>query len=665
MEAFEGFTEILNSEEQDNDFKKRIWLKKFGFEGKKFSIAKKTKDLILWKQKENEYVYYDSRWDELIPNKTNVMIKVSELNKIQRHDNIFVIEFDDKLPGTKLKDKEKILKNIERTKKLLEEKGIGYIESTHEGSSNYIWVQHEEKLKDKEVEEAIKIISPEDSEADLNFASSNKRFPVLFAKHWKYDTRELPVNFFKGNKLNHELLSQIATEKISTGTVEIDSTGYKTYSKGEVTKQIVFFTNKLDLAKKIFDVQPYFYDRNASWWLWNKGLFKWEMVDNEDLLNLVSDSSIANTIASKEKTEIIEAMKQYGRRKIPKEIKKTWIQFQDELWDLETEEKFKATPEYFVTNPIPYKVSGNPQTPVMDKIFEEWVGKDYVKTLYQILAYCTLPDYPIHRIFCFIGEGLNGKSCFLRLLRKFIGTTNVTATELDTLLSSRFEVTRLHKKLVCMMGETNFNEMSKTSILKKLSGQDQIGFEYKNKTPFDDVNYAKIMMATNNLPTTTDKTTGFYRRWMIIDFPNKFSEKKDILVDIPEEEYSNLATNCLMLLSELLSNREFEKEGTLEERMKKYEDHSDPIEKFMKEFTEEDFGGFIWKFEFEKKLNEWCSDNKFRKMSDVAIGKKMKEKGIEPIQKQSEWLIDGQKKLLRAWAGIKWKGDVNHTENDY
>ena len=34
------------------------------------------------------------------------------------------------------------------------------------------------------------------------------------------------------------------------------------------------------------------------------------------------------------------------------------------------------------------------------------------------------------------------------------------------------------------MGETNFSEMNKTSILKKISGNDLIGFEYKNKKTF-------------------------------------------------------------------------------------------------------------------------------------------------------------------------------------
>jgi phage/plasmid-associated DNA primase len=197
--------------------------------------------------------------------------------------------------------------------------------------------------------------------------------------------------------------------------------------------------------------------------------------------------------------------------------------------------------------------------------------------------------------------------------------------------------------------------MSKTSVLKKLTGGDFIGFEYKNKTPFEAMNYAKILISTNNLPTTTDKTVGFYRRWSIIDFPNQFTEKRDILKDIPDEEFENLAFKCIKILKELLVTREFHNEGTIEERTKKYEDHSDPLEKFIKEFTVEDANGKIWKFEFEKRLSEWCMENRHRHMSEVAIGKKMKEKGVEQAQYMSDWLIDGQKKLLRAWSGMQWK----------
>jgi len=423
----------------------------------------------------------------------------------------------------------------------------------------------------------------------------------------------------------------------------------------DLQKIVNQYYGKEDLSQQLLKIQPMYYDENRIWWIWNKKKLKWEISDETNVLNFVRELSFANTIKSNEKQEILEALKQESRLNKPKPIKKTWIQFKSMIYDINDGSKIEATPEYFVTNPIPWDVSGDPRTPVIDKIFNEWVGEKYIKTLYEIIAYCLISDYPIHRLFCLIGAGLNGKGCFLRLLSKFIGEDNITSTELDVLLSSRFEVTRLHKKLVCMMGETNFNEMNQTSILKKLTGQDVIGFEYKNKTPFTDNNYAKILIATNNLPTTTDKTIGFYRRWLIIDFPNHFSEKKDILADIPEEEYNNLATNCICVLTDLLKNREFTNEGAIEDRMKRYEDRSDPLEKFIKEFTEEDANGYIFKFDFEKQFSQWCKENKFRSISEVGIGKKMKEKGISQQHIQSSWLIDGVKKQLRAWIGIKWR----------
>ena len=209
------------------------------------------------------------------------------------------------------------------------------------------------------------------------------------------------------------------------------------------------------------------------------------------------------------------------------------------------------------------------------------------------------------------------------------------------------------------MGETDFSEMNKTSVLKKLSGGDLIGFEYKNKDHFEDINYAKIIIATNNLPSTTDKTIGFYRRWMIIDFPNQFSEKKDILADIPEKEYKALSIKCSLILKDLLKKRTFTNEGSIDERVKRYEDHSNPLEKFMREFTVEDHDGLVWKHDFSKKLNGWCKQNRFREISDVTIGKKMKEMGISQSLRVSSWDIN---KKARAWIGIKYTEEQEEQE---
>lgn len=208
------------------------------------------------------------------------------------------------------------------------------------------------------------------------------------------------------------------------------------------------------------------------------------------------------------------------------------------------------------------------------------------------------------------------------------------------------------------MGETNFTELKKTSILKKLSGGDLIGFEYKNKTPFDDHNYAKLIIATNNLPSTTDKTDGFYRRWKIVDFPQKFTEKKDILAEIPEEEYENLSCKCIPILRDLLIKREFTNEGTIQERAQKYEEKSNPLDKFLKDKTEEDCSenGYIFKYDFKDKLWDWCKQNNFRKISETEIGRKMKSLGYASGKIQTEWYEnEKERKRYNAWLGIKWK----------
>lgn len=451
---------------------------------------------------------------------------------------------------------------------------------------------------------------------------------------------------FENREIAHEIsINQIKEKFEDLGVIK------------EIKKQIVYYYGKQDLAEKILSFQPLYYDTTKNWWAWIEEEYKWKIIDEVDIMNFVDSLADINTVNSKEKNEILEALKKASRLKKPREIEPTWIQFKHEIFDIKTGEKFMATPDWFVTNPIPYKLNKEnfEDTPIMDKIIEEWVGKENVKTLYQIMAYCLIPSYPLSRIFCFIGSGMNGKSCFLNLIEKFVGNDNVCSTELDTLLNSRFEITRLHKKLVCLMGETNFSEMKKTSILKKLTGNDLIGFEYKGKNPFHEKNYAKILIATNNLPNTNDKSIGFYRRWLIIDFPNQFYEKIDILSTIPDEEFESLALKCTIILKDLLNKREFSNEGSIDDKRIKFEEKSDFFSKFLDISIEEDINGFIIKSDFIKKFNSWAKENRHREMSDTSIGLKMKERGYETIKKEFDWMNDGKGGQTRVWTGIKWK----------
>ncbi len=622
--AFENYEEIQQL--GTNEEKQKLWLE--DYHGLKYGIALDKKHQTKWKTNPQ---YYDMR-------EFNPMI-----NCIARKKDRLVIEFDE-VEG----DPDNAKESLEVVKETLKKNGWGYIQSTHHSkNSDYLWIEFNKDLTTAEAKRFLAWICPDGARIDLNFTSDAKLFPVLFARHWKYSQAfELPVDYHKGSKIDFEALGIPKQKPKETIAFDADGFAYQTYRAAQV------FSPR-GQAKEFSQAQPIFYDKAGLWWLWDPNKLYWETVDEVEILNMIESATGQDIITPKNRTLILNSLKQRGRKMIPEPIKPTWIQFKDTIVDVETGDEFEATPKYFVTNPIPWELEREVfETPNMDRIFAQWVGEDNVELLYEILAYCLLPDYPIHRIFCFIGSGMNGKSKYLELLRRFVGGDNCCSTELDTLISSRFEVTRLHKKLVCQMGETNFSEMNKTSIIKKLSGGDLIGFEYKNKNPFEEHSYAKILIATNNLPATTDKTIGFYRRWTIIDFPNQFTEKKDILGEIPDKEYNSLALRSVITLKRLLKDRTFTNEGNIEERMKKYEDKSNPLDKFINEYTVEDYDSHIWKWEFNEKLKQFCKENRFREISDVHLGKKMKQLGI-----QDKLITAGdfsQGKRWRAWMGLKW-----------
>lgn len=367
-----------------------------------------------------------------------------------------------------------------------------------------------------------------------------------------------------------------------------------------------FSRDYIDLAKEFYNTQPYFFDNGGVWWLWNFSTTSWKMIDEVALLRAIYDAVknygmdiTQNNIRS----QLLTAMKIEGRGHIPKDMPKTWIQFQDKIFDVSAKQLFDATPEYFVCNPIPWKIGDSEETPTLQKAFEDWVGLNNVDSLFQIISYCCVADYPIHLILCLLGSGRNGKSTFQTILRTFLGVDNVSSSELDTLLTSRFESVKLYKKLVCSVGETNFTTLKNSTFLKKISGQDLIGFEIKGKTPFDGINYAKVVISSNSLPPSLDTSDGFYRRWLIIDFPNQFPEGKDFASTIPEIEYNNLALKVTKILPGLLEEGKLKGQGTIEQRREKYILASNPLPLFLDKACEKGIGKYV---RYSELLTAYC-----------------------------------------------------------
>jgi len=366
---------------------------------------------------------------------------------------------------------------------------------------------------------------------------------------------------------------------------------------------------------------------------------------------------LGQTVTSGIKNNYLEAFRRIGRQRTPKDPKRSWVQFKNEIIDLETDEKIAATPEYFVVNPIDWKLGPNGDTPVIDQLFEDWQGNNK-EVLYEILSYCLVSDYPIHAIITFIGSGRNGKSQFLKVIQRFIGQENITSTELDNLIDNRFESAKLHKKLVCTMGETNFGVINKTSLLKKLCGGDLIGYEFKNKMPFTDQNYAKIIISTNSLPPSNDTTEGFYRRWLILNWNACFEEGKDIINIIPESEYEHLAYKCVGVLKALLARGSFTGQGSIAERKQKYVEASNPLIIFIETCCEvgEPYVYFVKSKDLYHAYIQYLGFQKRRTIKRKEFLQILSEEGYQPDRKEKK-VGDGVYENSYWIEGLRLKAD--------
>jgi len=407
----------------------------------------------------------------------------------------------------------------------------------------------------------------------------------------------------------------------------------KAVEEGEKIKKTGKVFTRIGQAETFIKEQPIYYSPEGLWWFWNPERFCYELRDETDLLNGIRSSMAIDTVDSKTRTEIIAALKQVGRQQVLKEKPRGWLQFKDTLVNPKTLEKVAATYEYFLTNPIPHKLGTSEETPELEKLMREWVVKEgiqdesYVQSLYEFISYSLTDDLFLQRVIALTGGGSNGKGTFLKVIAELAGHDNCVSINLKNLSLNSFATSAIYKKLVAFAGEVGYSDLKNTNILKLLTGEDSIRFEFKGKNPFTAPSITTIFIASNALPTTPDRSLGFYRRWAITDFPNVFDIKPDVISAISEQEYENLCLKCVNTLKRLYEVRRFTNEGNYEERERKYEERSNPLPAFIEENCEEVIGEITKLQEFGARFNEWLKIKRLRLVNIRQTGQMLRNEG--------------------------------------
>ena len=424
--------------------------------------------------------------------------------------------------------------------------------------------------------------------------------------------------------------------------------------------------NPMQIARALQENIPIYYDPAKNYWMWNDISKKYDRVDETEIMCQISASMDLTIYKSQIKQEILESIRVTGRSRRVQPTKKEWIQFENCVVNIETGETFEATPDYFFTSPIPHKLGTYEETPIINGLFKSW-HTEKAALLCEICAYCMYDGYPIQRIFAFVGSGSNGKGQFMTLLRRLVGIENCVGTDLDRLSKSQFEASKLYKKKAAFIGETNYNTLSRTNMLKALSGSDLVSCEFKGRDSFDFVNTAKIIIATNGLPATTDRSDGFYRRWSIIEFKNKFKDGRDVVDEIPESEYENLSFKCIRMLKDILAAGKLLNEEEQSKRKDKYESLSNPVQAFINEecsINDEQFVPIWYLYEQYESYREKRGHRKISKNEFSSIVRSLDiESGPKKYnQEQQECYSDVSDEMGKNWKsffGICYKHSGN------
>jgi len=190
-------------------------------------------------------------------------------------------------------------------------------------------------------------------------------------------------------------------------------------------------------------------------------------------------------------------------------------------------------------------------------VFKEWVG-DKWGLLFEIIGYCFYPDYPFNKAFMLVGNGSNGKSTYLRLVKEVLGEKNVKGSALQDICLYRFAASELYHKLANIFPDIPSKPISYTGWFKVLTGEDTISAPRKFKTSIYFKNYAKLLFSANELPQVEDMSEAFWRRWIVLMFLKRFEDNPSFFEEtFPEDVIEKIIVLGLLAFVNVYKDRKF------------------------------------------------------------------------------------------------------------
>ena len=267
-----------------------------------------------------------------------------------------------------------------------------------------------------------------------------------------------------------------------------------------------------------------------------------------------------------------------------------YIAFANGIYDLKTGSLVPFSPEFIITNKIPWEYDPTTWSEFADKTLHRLAcGDDGIYDLLEeVIGYLFYRRNELRKSFILLGDKANGKSTYLDMLKTLLGDRNTSALDLSE-LGERFKTAELFGKLANIGDDIGDEFIANPAIFKKLVSGDRVNAERKGQDPFDFSSYAKLLFSANSMPRIRDKTGAVLDRIVLVPFKAQFS-KDDPDFD-PYIKYKlrspevmgHLINIGLKGLERVLANRSFTTPEAVEVELEAYAVANNPVLDFFHE----------------------------------------------------------------------------------
>ena len=323
-------------------------------------------------------------------------------------------------------------------------------------------------------------------------------------------------------------------------------------------------------------------------------------------------------------------------------------------------------PKHLSTIQIPVKFDPAATCPVIDDFLLTTLPSDCIDLALEWIGYCLLPTAKYCKAIMCVGPAANGKSTFLGLLGAFLGQENTANIPLHELDEHRFKRAMLQDKLANLFSDLDQRALKQSGYFKLIVSGDPIDAERKHQHPFTFQPFCKLIFSANKMPASYDTSPAFYRRWLIIPFPNTFegaAADPDMLEKITTPaELSGLLNKAIARLRTLEARRGFAEPETVAAAMKTYKLTSDGMVAFLSECCRDaERGEWVGANALYNAYTSWAEEAKVKYTESRAeFYRRLKE--FYPMSLQKRPRIDG--KQVTVWYNGPVLGETNETETE-